>query len=148
MIPAAHRPANAGPVRHPPMGHDRSLQSRSADVSSADHRRGSAQPVVGTAVLALYGAALAGIGFAVAGLWRSSVGAPVVFVVAVATLLLDIIVPVLRLPDWVHDLALTTRYAEPMLGNWDPVGIVVSLGLAFGGLALGAWGFARRHLRG
>jgi hypothetical protein len=35
-----------------------------------------------------------------------------------------------------------------MLGSWDPVGVTVSLALAFGGLLLGAWGFARRDLRG
>jgi hypothetical protein len=34
-----------------------------------------------------------------------------------------------------------------MLGQWDPVGIVASLVLAFGGLAVGAWGFNRRDLR-
>jgi hypothetical protein len=34
-----------------------------------------------------------------------------------------------------------------MLGVWDPVGIVASLGLAVGGIAIGAWGFKRRDLR-
>ncbi len=45
-------------------------------------------------------------------------------------------------------LALTAHYGQPMLGNWDPVGIVVSLVLAVGGVGLGAWGFARRDLQG
>jgi hypothetical protein len=35
-----------------------------------------------------------------------------------------------------------------MLGQWDPVGIVASVVLAVGGVALGAWGFRRRDLRG
>jgi hypothetical protein len=35
-----------------------------------------------------------------------------------------------------------------MLGQWDPVGIVASLGLLVAGLLLGAWGFARRDVRG
>jgi hypothetical protein len=34
-----------------------------------------------------------------------------------------------------------------MLGQWDGVGIVASLVLAVGGVALGAWGFNRRDLR-
>jgi ABC-2 type transport system permease protein len=103
---------------------------------------------LGTGTLWLYGAAVAGIGFAFAGLWRSGVAAAAVYVVAVAMILLDVIVPVLQLPDWVHDLALTAHFGEPMLGSWDPVGIVVSLALAVGGLGIGAWGFARRDLAG
>jgi hypothetical protein len=35
----------------------------------------------------------------------------------------------------------------PMLGQWDPAGIVASLVLAFGGVSVGAWGFARRDIR-
>jgi len=34
-----------------------------------------------------------------------------------------------------------------MVGVWDPVGIVASLVLAIGGVALGTWGFQRRDLR-
>ena len=32
------------------------------------------------------------------------------------------------------------------VGVWDPVGIVASLALAIGGVAIGAWGFRRRDL--
>jgi polyether ionophore transport system permease protein len=103
--------------------------------------------VAGTAVLALYGLALAGIGFALAGWLRSSFGPVVAAAVAVATILLDIIVPALQLPDWMHDLALTAHYGEPMVGNWDSLGVSISLGLAVFGLAIGAWGFARRDLK-
>jgi hypothetical protein len=35
-----------------------------------------------------------------------------------------------------------------MLGQWDPVGIVASVLLAVGGIAIGGWGFRRRDLRG
>jgi hypothetical protein len=35
-----------------------------------------------------------------------------------------------------------------MLGQWDVVGIVASVVIAVGGVLLGAWGFARRDLRG
>lgn len=33
-----------------------------------------------------------------------------------------------------------------MVSNWDPVGIIVRLAMVLGGLAIGAWGFARRDL--
>jgi hypothetical protein len=35
-----------------------------------------------------------------------------------------------------------------MLGHWDMAGVVASLVLAVGGIAIGAWGFARRDLGG
>jgi ABC-2 type transport system permease protein len=104
-------------------------------------------PALGTAALVLYGSAVAGIGLAVGGLVRSSFAASAAVVVAVGTILIDILVPALRLPDWVHDFALTAHFGQPMLGDWDPVGIVASLVLAIGGLAIGAWGFARRDLQ-
>lgn len=37
---------------------------------------------------------------------------------------------------------------QPMVGIWDPVGIVLCLALAFGGLAVGALGMHRRDLGG
>jgi putative exporter of polyketide antibiotics len=63
-------------------------------------------------------------------------------------LLIDILGPILELPERVLDLSLARHYGEPMLGNWDPIGILASLALAFGGLLIGAWGFSRRDLRG
>jgi hypothetical protein len=35
-----------------------------------------------------------------------------------------------------------------MVGVWDPGGMALMVILAGGGLLLGAWGFARRDLRG
>lgn len=102
---------------------------------------------IGSAVLALYGCALAGVGIAIAGLIRSSLAVAVVAAAAIGTLLLDIIVPALNLPAWVHDLALTAHFGEPMVGNWDPVGIAAAVAIAKGGLVIGAWGFSRRDLR-
>ena len=64
----------------------------------------------------------------------------------VATYLIDLIAPPLKLPDWVHQLALTAHLGQPMIGAWDPVGIVACLVIAIGGIALGAWGFARRDV--
>ena len=104
-------------------------------------------PVVGSLVLGLYGAALGGIGVAVGGLIRTSIAAPVVAVLTIVTWFLDIIGPALGLPEAVQSLALTSHYGFTMLGQWDPVGIIVSVGLAVGGVLIGAWGFRRRDLQ-
>ncbi len=106
------------------------------------------QPALGTLVLALYGAALAGIGVAVAGVFRASFAMPVVLAFAIGTFLIDLLAPALQLPDWVEQLALTAHLGEPMVGAWDPVGIIACLALAIGGLAIGAWGMARRDVGG
>jgi putative exporter of polyketide antibiotics len=105
-------------------------------------------PFIGVFVIALYGVAVAGIGLALGGVVRPSLAAPTVIVVVVGMLLIDILAPVLGLPDWVTNLSLAGQYGEPMIGNWDPVGIVASLTLAAGGLLIGALGFSRRDLRG
>jgi ABC-2 type transport system permease protein len=105
------------------------------------------QPVVGSLVLALYAAALAGIGVAIGGVFGAGYAAPAVAIITVLTWFLDILAPAFKLPDAVHALALTSHYGFTMLGQWDPVGIVASLVLAVGGVALGAWGFQRRDLR-
>jgi hypothetical protein len=34
-----------------------------------------------------------------------------------------------------------------MLGQWDLTGVLASVALGVGGVALGAWGFGRRDLR-
>ncbi len=105
------------------------------------------QPVVGSLVLGLYAAALGGIGVAVGGLFRTSWAGPAVALFAIVTWLIDLLAPAFRLPDFVHQLALTSHYGFTMLGQWDWVGVVASLVLAVGGVALGAWGFRRRDLR-
>jgi ABC-2 type transport system permease protein len=105
-------------------------------------------PAMGTFVLALYGAALAGVGVAVAGLSRASFATPAVLAITIGTFLIDLLAPILRLPDWVAQLALTTHLGEPMAGAWDGAGIVACLVLAMGGLALGAWGMGRRDVGG
>jgi ABC-2 type transport system permease protein len=105
-------------------------------------------PASGVFVIALYGMAVGGIGLAVGGLTRPSLAAQTVIVVIVGMLLIDILGPILELPEWVTNLSLAGHYGEPMIGNWDPVGVVASLALAVGGLLVGAWGFGRRDLRG
>ncbi len=117
-----------------------------AGVSAAGGEVGT--PLVGTLVLALYGAGLVGVGFAVGGLSGPSFAGPTVAALVIGTFLVDVLGPVLTLPDWLQQLALTNHVGEPMLGTWDPGGIAVCLVLAVGGLALGAWGFRRRDVEG
>lgn len=107
-----------------------------------------ATPVLGTSVLGLFAMAMAGVGIAVGGLVRSGLAAPVVVVVTIVTWFADIIGPALSLPEFVQDLALTAHYGLPMVNEWDLGGIVASVVIAVGGVAIGAWGFARRDLSG
>jgi ABC-2 type transport system permease protein len=102
-------------------------------------------PMAGTVALFLYAAALAGVGFAVGG-WRTSIAAEVVALIVVATYLIDLLAPALSLPDWIHQLALTSHMGQPMVGKWDPAGVAACLVLAAGGLALGGWGMRRRDV--
>jgi putative exporter of polyketide antibiotics len=96
----------------------------------------------------MFAAAMVGIGVAVAGVVRSGLAGPVVALVTIATWFVDIIGPALKLPDWLHDLALTAHYGLPMVGHWDMAGVIASVVVAVGGVAIGAWGFARRDLGG
>jgi ABC-2 type transport system permease protein len=102
--------------------------------------------LLGSLSLGLYAAAMIGIGVAVGGLWRMSLAAEVVAIVVVATYLLDLLVPPLGLPDWLHQLALTAHLGQPMVGSWDPVGIIACLALAVGGVLVGRSGIARRDI--
>jgi ABC-2 type transport system permease protein len=104
-------------------------------------------PMIGTLSLGLYALAMAGIGVAVGGVFGSGAAGPAVALLTVIMWFDGIIAPALGLPDVVRELALTTHYGQPMLGVWDPIGIIASLVLAVGGAALGAWGFNRRDLR-
>jgi hypothetical protein len=102
-------------------------------------------PMAGTIVLGLYAAALVGVGFAVGG-WRTSVAAEIVALVVVATYLIDLLSPALSLPNWFHQIALTSHLGQPMVGQWDPVGVVACIVLAVGGLAVGGWGLRSRDI--
>jgi ABC-2 type transport system permease protein len=104
--------------------------------------------MLGSAALGLYAAAIVGVGIAVGGLWRTSLAAEIAALVVVATYLIDLLAPPLKLPDWFHQLALTTHLGQPMIGAWDPSGIALCLGLAVGGILVGAWGFSRRDIEG
>ena len=106
-----------------------------------------ATPALGVLVLALYAAALVGIGHAVGGWLGTRFASTVVIVFVVVTWFIALLGPLMNLPQFVQDLALTTHYGQPMVGTWDPVGIVASLLLAVGGIAIGTVGFRRRDLR-
>jgi ABC-2 type transport system permease protein len=103
-------------------------------------------PVGGSLMLGLISAGFAGIGLAVGGVVRASLAAPVAAVAAIATFVLDLLGPALKLPDPILQLSLIKHMGQPMAGVFDPVGIVAALVLAVGGLAIGAWGLQRRDL--
>jgi ABC-2 type transport system permease protein len=105
-----------------------------------------ATPVAGGLIIGLYAAAAAGVGFAVGGLFRNTIAGEITAVFVIATFLIDFLAPPLNLPDWVHQLALTSHFGQTMVGNWDPAGVVACLVLAVGGLLLGAWGMTRRDV--
>jgi ABC-2 type transport system permease protein len=102
--------------------------------------------LLGSGSLGLYAAALIGIGVAIGGIWRASIAAEIVALLVVVTYLVDLLVPALGLPDWVHQLALTAHFGQPMAGQWDGIGIVASIVLAIAGTLVGAWGMARRDI--
>jgi ABC-2 type transport system permease protein len=102
--------------------------------------------MIGSASLGLYAIALIGIGIAVGGLWRTSLAAEIVALVVVATYLIDLLTPALGLPESVHQLALTAHLGQPMIGQWDAVGIAACVALAIGGTVIGAWGINRRDI--
>ena len=102
--------------------------------------------IVGTLAMGLVAAAMVGVGVAVGGLWRTSLAAEITAIVVVVTYLIDLLAPALNLPDWFHQLALTAHLGMPMIGSWDPVGIVACVVIAIGGIGLGAWGVTRRDI--
>lgn len=102
--------------------------------------------LLASAALGLYAFAIVGVGVAVGGVWRTSAAAEVAALVVVTTYLIDLVAPPLGLPDPVHELALTAHLGQPMVGAWDPVGVVACVIVGVGGILLGAWGVARRDL--
>jgi len=92
------------------------------------------------------GVALVGVVAAVFLAIGVALAAEVAAVVVVLTHLVDLLAPAFKLPDWVHQLALTAHMGQPMVGDWDPTGIVLSVALAVGGTLIGAWGMGRRDV--
>jgi ABC-2 type transport system permease protein len=104
-------------------------------------------PVAGTLAIGLYAAAFAGVGIAIGGLFGPALAAPAVVALTLITWLIDLIGGDLGIPDWIHQLALSTHMGQPMVGVWEPIGIVACVVLALGGVAIGTLAFARRDLR-
>jgi ABC-2 type transport system permease protein len=102
--------------------------------------------LLGSTSLGLYAVAIIGIGFAIGGLWRTSLAAEITALVVVGTYLIDLLAPALKLPDWVHQLALTAHLGKAMIGQWDAAGVIACLVVAVGGVLLGAWGVSRRDI--
>ena len=105
-------------------------------------------PMIGMSVLGLYAVALAGIGAGVGGLVGPTWAAPVVFTVALADFLVDVLAPALGAPGWVQQLALTAHLGQPMIGAWNAGGMFACAVLAVTGLLCGAWGMRRRDVQG
>ena len=103
-------------------------------------------PLLGSLTLGLFAAAMVGIGHIAGGVLGTRFAAPTVAVVVFATWFLQLLGSLFGLPDIVRGLALTSHYGQPMVGVWDPAGIVLSIAIAVGGIAIGAWAFARRDL--
>lgn len=104
------------------------------------------QAMIGSAALGLFAWAVVGVGIAVGGLWRTSLAAELAAVFVIVTYLIGLVAPALQLPNWFQQLALTSHMGMPMIGVWDPVGIVACVVIAAGGIALGAWGMTRRDI--
>jgi putative exporter of polyketide antibiotics len=104
--------------------------------------------VLGTAALGLFAAAVVGIGFAIGGVWRTSLAAELAAVFVVVTYLIQLIAPVFKAPDWITNLALTVHFGLPMAGRWDVWGVIASIVIAVGGILIGAWGIRRRDVSG
>lgn len=104
-------------------------------------------PVLGSKVLGLYAAAFVGVGFAIGGVFRAGWAGGAVAILTIVTWAVGVLGPALGLPDILQTFVLSSHYGQPMVGHWDLAGVVASIGLAVGGVLLGAWGFARRDLR-
>jgi ABC-2 type transport system permease protein len=115
-------------------------------IGSATQSGEFAGAIAGLSVLGLYGMALAGVGLAVGGLVRPSLAAPVTVILGLAFFLIDLIGSILDLPDFVVDLALNRHLGQPILGDYDPVGLAACVVLAIGGVVLCAIGMRRRDI--
>jgi ABC-2 type transport system permease protein len=105
-------------------------------------------PATGTLILAVYAVALVGIGVAVGGVFGTRFATPVVVIFVLVTWFVQIVGGIMQFPDVVMQLVLTTHFGQTFVGVWDWAGVAASAVLGIGGIAIGAWGFARRDLRG
>jgi len=107
--------------------------------------RTCSQPIAGALIIGIYAAGAAGVGFAVGGLFRNTIAGEVVAVFVIATFLIDFLAPALSLPDWVHQLALTSISAR----RWSGTGTRRGSSCAYPGrlrAASGRLGMTRRDV--
>ena len=104
------------------------------------------RPFLGTLVIGLYAAALAGIGVAFGGIVGPGVATAASGGLAIAFYLVGTLGAALQLPTPILDLSLTRHLGHPMIGTYDPAGVVGCFVLAVGGVMLGAWGIQRRDV--
>ncbi|HEX4897275.1 MAG TPA: hypothetical protein VFV53_02835 [Candidatus Limnocylindrales bacterium] len=104
------------------------------------------RPVIGVAVLGLYGMALAGIGLAVGGLIRPSLAGPVTLILGLGFYLWDLVGTILEWPSEILDVALNRHLGRPMLGEYDGPGMLLLAAIAVGGVLLCAAGMRRRDI--
>lgn len=100
----------------------------------------------GGLVIGVYALALAGVGVLVFGLGFPQFAGGAVAGVTLAFYLIDLIGAILRLPDYVTDLALTRHLGEPMAGSYDWPGMAACVAVLVFGVVVGAWRFAQRDL--
>jgi ABC-2 type transport system permease protein len=106
-----------------------------------------ATPVSGSLILGVYAIALVGLGMTVGGVFRTGWAAPAVVIFLIVTWFVQLLGPLLGLPDVVQQLALTAHFGQTMVGVWDVPGTIGALAIGAAGIAIGALGFSRRDLR-
>jgi ABC-2 type transport system permease protein len=104
-------------------------------------------PVTGALILAVYAAALVGIGEAVGGVFGTRFATPAVVIFVMVTWFVQVVGGIMSFPDVVMELVLTSHFGQTFVGVWDWTGVVASIVLAVGGIAVGAVAFSRRDLR-
>ncbi|HEY6057957.1 MAG TPA: hypothetical protein VIV06_07985 [Candidatus Limnocylindrales bacterium] len=106
-----------------------------------------ATPVTGSLILGVYAVALVGIGLAVGGVFGTRFAAPFVAAFVLVTWFVQTVGGIMKVPDAVMQLTLTSHYGQTFVGVWDWAGVAASIVLAIGGIVIGALAFARRDLR-
>ena len=102
--------------------------------------------VLGVAVLGVYAMAVAAAGLAVGGLVRPGLAAIVVVGLTIGFYLLDLFGEILRLPEAILKLSLNQHLGQPMLGQFDGLGLAICAVMVVGGLGLSAYGIGRRDM--
>ncbi len=85
-----------------------------------------ATPVVGSLILGVYAAAMVGIGMAVGGVFGTRFAATVVVIFVLVTWFVQIVGGILKLPDAVQQLALSSHLGQTFVGVWDWPGVAAS----------------------